>query len=688
MKAAGRSGIWSILQAVVLVASAGPGSAQDVQDSTRQGVIRVGELSVQAARAVTTAGGASALEVQLDSLALRPAPTLEQVLRQLPLVQVRTNSRGEAQFSLRGSGSDARQVAVLVDGVPLNLGWDNRTDLSVVPATAATSLTLVRGLPSVLHGPNVLGGVLEIGVGHHPGRWMPPRSAHASAGIESTGAFMAGAAVAAPVALAAGQFAVRAGAGYRTRPGVALPGGVTQPDSAHRLRANTDVRHHDAFLALRYLSAAGAWATLSSSTFVAARGIPAELHTSAPRFWRYPHVSRTLAVLSGGTGDHDTPLGGRGDLEASIGIDVGRSEIVAYSNSSYTDPTDYEDGDDVTLTLRLLGDHTLGAAGDLRGALTFAQIRHDERLGDASGPAVQVHAYRQRIWSLGGEMGWLLVPSSAWSGLRLTVGAALDGADTPESGDKPALRALFDWGGRVGMTAPAADGRLLVHAGLSRRARFPALRELYSGALGRFAPNPFLGPERLVAAEAGLTRRLPIGELQAVGFYRSLRDAIERTTLADGRFQRVNRGEARSSGIEVVATAQFGDRALGADLTLQRIRLYESGALMERHPEYRPQVLAGIDARTALPFEMRAGAAVRHVGSQYCANPDGPAAIRLRASTRLDGDVKRVINVGRDNAPVGLEVTAAIDNIADSAIYDQCGLPQPGRTLRVQIRMR
>ena len=100
----------------------------------------------------------------------------------------------EMRFALNGLDND--QVRFFIDGVPLNLGWDARADLSVLPATAATSLTLVRGLPSVLHGPNVLGGVLEVGVGHHPGRWMPPESAELSAGIESTGAYSAAAAYA------------------------------------------------------------------------------------------------------------------------------------------------------------------------------------------------------------------------------------------------------------------------------------------------------------------------------------------------------------------------------------------------------------------------------------------------------------------------------------------------------------
>lgn len=675
---------------VVAALSTQPLRAQVPPDSVRRDVIRVGEVSVQSARAVTTAGGASALEVQLDSLALPPAPTLEQVLRELPLVQVRTNSRGEAQFSLRGSGSDARQVAVLMDGVPLNLGWDARADLSVLPATAATSLTLVRGLPSVLHGPNVLGGVLEVGVGHHPGRWMPPRSTEVSAGIESTGAYSAAAALARPTQLGSGQFAVRAGAGYRHRPGQALADGVVQPQPDHELRTNTDLLHRDGFLALRYLHDDGAWATLASSAFTAERGIPTELHSGSPRYWRYPHVSRSVAVLSGGTGDRDTPFGGRGDLEASVGVDVGRTEIVAYETGDYVQPSDHEAGDDVTLTLRLLGDHTLGAAGDLRGAFTFADIRHDEELRGAAAASAQTNRYRQHIWSLGGEAGWSVVlPRGPLERLRISAGGALDGAATPESGDKPTLGTLHDWGGRIGVSAPTDDGRLLAHAGLSRRARFPALRELYSGALGRFEPNPSLRPELLVAAEAGLTARVDAGEVQVVGFYRSLRDAIERVTLpTTGRFQRVNRGEARSAGVELMGSTRIGMLDLAGDVTIQRVRLFEEAVAADGHPEYQPDVTAGVTAGLRLPGDVRGTGTARHVGAQYCADPNQPGEMRLRASTRFDADASRALRLRPAGALSRLEVTAAIDNIGDAAVYDQCGLPQPGRTLRLQLRAR
>jgi iron complex outermembrane recepter protein len=676
-----------------LLASSGSAARAQVPplppDTAGDAVIRVGEISVQAVRPVATAGGATALEVLLDSLRLPAAPTLEQVLRELPLVQVRTNSRGEAQFSLRGSGSDARQVAVLVDGVPLNLTWDARADLSVLPATAAGSLTLIRGLPSMLHGPNVLGGVVEVGVGHHPGRWLAPRATEAAVDVAHTGAYSMSAFASVPLQLGDGLLSIRGGGGYRDRRGHALAAGVKQTisEGAHdvALLANTDLRHVDGFAALRYLSDDGAWATFSSSGFRAERGIAPELHAERPRFWRYPYVARTVAVLSGGTGDRDTPFGGRGDLEASVGYDIGRSELRSYHTAAYADVAGTEDGDDRTLTLRLLGDHTLGRSGDLRAAFTYADITHDESI---SGGATQ--SYRQRLWSVGAETIWSAgsLFGAGFAPLRISVSSAIDGADTPRSADKPPLPRLTAWGGRVGATLPTGDGGLLLHAGLSRRSRFPALRELYSGALGRFEPNPTLDVEQLTAAEAGFTHALATGELQIVGFYRNLADAIERVTLPGGRFQRVNAGDARSHGVELLLSGRVGEVGLSGDLTLQRVRLFRGGSLLELRPEYQPDVLAGAAARLPLLLNARGGLAARYVGAQHCADPNRPGELVLPASARIDADVARTVRLHRRGATSTVELRAAAENVANAAIYDQCGLPQPGRTLRLQLRVR
>jgi iron complex outermembrane receptor protein len=660
-----------------------PAATQERADSTRRdtSAITLPEVVVRAATPITTVGGASGLRARLDSMPLPAAASLERVLRGLPLLHVRRNSRGEAELSARGS--DSRQVAVLVDGVPLTLAWDARADVSVIPATAPQQVEFIRGLSSMLYGPNVLGGIVELSVGQSFVQ-PPAASAEVAAEMDHLGGYGAKAAVTLPVTTNAGGWLVRAGASHRDSPGYARPRGVVEPVPVEgHLRLNTDVTNLDGFLSVRYHDYDGAWVAASGSAFLAERGIAAELGVEdGARFWRYPQVSRTVVVASGGTGDRYTSLG-RGDLEASIGVDLGRTEIDAYTDRTYTTLDGFENGEDRTLTARLLGDHTLGARGELRAAFTLSDIRHDEFLPDGDA------RYRQRLWSVGAETVWRAVEyGDAVDFLRISVGGAYDAAQTPESGGREPLGTLHQWGGRLGATMGLAGGSTVVHGGVSRRARFPALRELYSGALNRFAPNPDLRPEHLIAMEAGVTTRLGAAEVQAVGFRHRMNDAVVRVTLPDLRFMRVNRDRLESMGVELLVSLAVGHATIGGDLTLQSVDLTDADAGVTNRPENLPEVFGSVHAAVALPLAFHATAEARFTGSQFCIDPGTGEDTRLAAGTVVNAEVARTWWSRSDAGPFGrLDTRVAVDNLGDVALYDQCGLPQAGRLLRFQVRV-
>ncbi|NJD10410.1 MAG: hypothetical protein FIB01_08245, partial [Gemmatimonadetes bacterium] len=251
-----------LASAAILLVATGVG-AQARPDSLRSdtAVFRAGEIVVQAARPVATTGGASAIQVRIDSLGLPPAPTLEQVLRALPMVHIRTNSRGEAEIAVRGS--ESRQVALFADGAPLSLGWDGRTDVSVIPATAPRQVTLVRGLSSLLYGPNVLGGIIEVGVGH--GGAVTRRSAELTSGVDHLGGWSSAATFTAPARVNSGALLVRGGFGFRTSPGQPLAPDVVEPVPAERdeLRLRTDAQQLAGFFAVRRDWQRGRWASIS-----------------------------------------------------------------------------------------------------------------------------------------------------------------------------------------------------------------------------------------------------------------------------------------------------------------------------------------------------------------------------------------------------------------------------------------
>lgn len=668
------------LVALLSFIGAAPLAAQ-VPDSTAAPdttVFRVEGIRVQATRPVTTVGGASAIEVDLDALPLPPAATAEEVLRELPMVHVRTNSRGEAEVTVRGS--ESRQVAVLFDGVPLTLGWDARTDVSILPAGAAREVTVVRGLSSILHGPNVLGGVVEMNVGTAGGR-PEPASMSFSMGGDDRGGFGGTAVGSTPFETSSGEGSVRAGLGFRDSPGVPLPGGVAEPVASNGLRLNTDSRNLNGFVSGRYVFDRGPWTSVSAASFDAERGIAGELGTEDPRLWRYPEVTRTVLAVSGGTGWHDTPAG-RGDLEFSVGYDRGSTVIDSYASRAYEAIDGTERGDDRTTTVRLLGDHTLGARGDLRGSFTLANIRH---ITTTEGRA---DTFEQKLSSLAMESIWRLIdrPVKGVQGLRLSIGGAWDRGSTPQTAGRESLGTIDDWGGRVGLSAVMRGGATLAHVGLSRRGRFPALRESYSESLDRFVPNPGLAPERLVSIEGGLTTRVRDAEFQVVGFRNALDGAIRRITLEDGKRMRINSDELKSTGVEFLFTQPLGAVTLGGDFMVQRVELIDPEATSVE-PENMPERAGRVHVRFPLVAGIAALAEAEYTGPQYCQHPDSGADVELDGGTWLNAVLSKVFSVPGLRVGRRIEARVSASNLADVALYDQCGLPRAGRLLRFEVQV-
>ena len=673
--------MWRVTSLVItsICAIVTPAEAQERVDERRPDSAQtVGAVTVQGRRAPLVVGGASAVVTSIDSLELPAAPVLEQALRELPFILVRRNSRGEMELGMRGS--DSRQVAVLLDGVPLTLGWDHRTDPSIIPLTGARSITMVRGLSSLLHGPNVLGGVIEVGIvdGSSPVERAPTLTLSGS--FDHLGGRTLGVGGGVPLTQS-GRWTARAGFGMRDRPGLALGRGIVDPggDNAD-LRANSDLSHVDGFASLRYATPGGAHVGASLSAYSAERGVPPELHVDEPRLWRYPEQRRTLAIVNASTGRRDTPLG-RGELQASIGFNDGHAKIESFESSAYDQLVGTEIGDDRTLTARVVGDHSLGARSSIRTAATVADVRYDERID-----AEPLQAYQQRLWSVGTEV---TVPIAMLT--QATGGVVFDAADTPESGDKPPLGTISAWGGRLGIATIAAGGQMRLHASVSQRSRFPSLRELYSGALGKFEPNPDLGPERLLGIESGVTTNQGGVDLQAVLFHHRLSGAIVRVPVGDGKLRRENRDQLRSTGVELLAGWASRAITVSADLTAQHIRLHDPAAAGDdRRPEHQPELRMGTNLSVALPLSLTGQAAARYTGSQMCVHPDLEREVKLDA--QLSGDV----GVARSWTLRGaartllrtLRVSLMLDNVADAAVYDQCGLPQPGRTLRLGFEVR
>jgi iron complex outermembrane receptor protein len=285
--------------------------------------------------------------------------------------------------------------------------------------------------------------------------------------------------------------------------------------------------------------------------------------------------------------------------------------------------------------------------------------------------------YRQRLESSAAEVD--LFPTRL---VTVSGGVALDAATTEEAGGRPPLGRTDGLGWRTGVTwvLPAQGVRL--HASTSERRRFSSLRELYSGALNRFAPNPALRPETSRQLEAGATVVRGAFDGQVALFGSRIRDAVVRTTLADRRFFRVNRDRLDSHGVELTGGLALGATTVRGDLVVQRARLADQTIADPalREPEDVPSRYGSVLATWALATGVELQGRLRAVGATRCTNPDSGRLDTQRGAATTDVGVERR---WRSRAGIALRALLQLENVTDRALYDRCGLPQAGRTFRL-----
>jgi iron complex outermembrane receptor protein len=203
----------------------------------------------------------------------------------------------------------------------------------------------------------------------------------------------------------------------------------------------------------------------------------------------------------------------------------------------------------------------------------------------------------------------------------------------------------------------------------------------------------------LLGFEGGFTiertvEKFAQSNLQVIGFRHKLDDAVVRITLSNPtRFMRVNRDRIESSGIEFLGGFVFGDNpdrdfSLNGDATLQKIKIYDQTANdAQRHAENNPEQRARLELGAPLPIKLRAIAAARYTGTQYCLNADTGNEDQVKAATVGDVMVQRDFSLS-SGLFRSLRALVGFSNVGNTAVYDQCGLTQPGRTFRVSMSIR
>jgi iron complex outermembrane receptor protein len=142
-----------------------PLSAQEKEEEKKAekketSVFTIGEIVVKDRAIANIEDAATSTEITKEDIAIRSDKTLDDSLRMVPGITVKTHGKGATRFFLRGYDQD--KVVVLVDGIPLTDVYEANVDISQIPVMNISKIVINRGVSSALYGTQGLIGSINV----------------------------------------------------------------------------------------------------------------------------------------------------------------------------------------------------------------------------------------------------------------------------------------------------------------------------------------------------------------------------------------------------------------------------------------------------------------------------------------------------------------------------------------------
>ncbi|MBI9071888.1 MAG: TonB-dependent receptor plug domain-containing protein [Melioribacteraceae bacterium] len=592
-------------------------------------------------------------EINLKEIEYSDAASISDLARFIPSLKLQTNSRGESLFYMRGSNE--RQLALFFDGVPLNIPWDNRIDLSMVPTSAIGELTISKGIPSVIYGANTLAGVISIDPAAFNGK--DRKKALIQIGENNSqkySAFWIG---------GNEKFSHLTTFSYKTVDEYNLPDDYEHKLNKTNQRLNSYNSNFNFFSKFNYkinnLSKIG----LSLSYIDSEKGVPPEMDVAKPRYWQYPVWQKFTSTING---EHKFGINLNSLLVYSLSFTKFKMRIDQFNDITYSNISEVEKDDDNTITGRVIYTKLIGSSSIWKFAFNGYSTGHEETIIDNTTNDEAFSEYRQNVFSFGTEYEFI---NDKFTSI---LGVGLDGVNTPKVGDNPDKDSEFDYSLNYSFIY-SLNPALSLQLNLGRKTRFPSLREAYSEALGKFKINPDLAPEVSYTIETSLNRVFDKGTTNFNLFLIYLNDGIVKETLEDGRKIRVNKENIRSYGAEI--SSQYSikkDLSISFNLTyLNSFSKNEFGEYKDTL-EYKPQFMGAINFNYIMFKNFNVLFEANYVGREY----SDQGVFKKMSDYFL---VNTRFTYFFDLFNVKLESYIRVNNLFDKLYFTQWSLPEAGR---------
>jgi len=343
-----------------------------------------------------------------------------------------------------------------------------------------------------------------------------------------------------------------------------------------------------------------------------------------------------------------------------------KTQINQFNDISYSSLDDIEKGKDVTYNGRIVYSSLITDNALLKLSMSGYTTTHTENILSQN---YKENIYRQNVLSTNGELEIFLAKTT------LVFGAAYDISSTPKTGDKQQKDSITDYGLNFGLVH-SFNKKQSVHFSVGRKTRFPTLRETFSGALGRFVPNPQLKAESAVTSEGGFRVLFNSGDADISLFYTNLSDGIVRATLPGRQFKRINKNAVKTYGIETVTRYRFTKKIKTSfNFTFLDSKAKTKAGEFTDTLEYKPQIISSLDISYFPTKKIQTNLEFIYTGIQFGLKEGNLYFQRLPNYLIINLRFAYNFKMG-NNYDVELYVRA--NNIFDKLYFSQWGLPESG----------
>jgi iron complex outermembrane recepter protein len=627
--------------------------------------------------------------VESSELTSKHRDDLAEALDLVPGVSVQNlGQRRERLIAVRGFSS--RQVPLFIDGVPVYVPYDGNVDLARFGVDYVSKIVVSKGLTSLLYGPNILGGAVNV-VSRKP---TQPFEASVRLSSEADDHFDSNDQRASlTLGGQLGDWYGYATASHSESDGYRLPSDfvpVAAEDGGRRDNADS---HDNVFTAkvgyapdedneyaLSYYKQNGEkrdppYAGSYLRTNTRTDGV-------TPRFWTWPYWDKESIYFVA-----RNAITSQGTLRWRVFHDRFRNALESYDDATYTTQTR-----PYAFHGSNYNDFTYGGSADFEWRWTGEQItriaahfRNDVHREAQITPFLPVMHLQIPTYDVALEHEWQvsqafsLTPSySHMIQPEKTVEVYNSGPQnfSPVHTDRSTADNLQLLG-----NFKLDESRSFI-AGISRKTRFPTIKERFSGGLGTTVPNPSLDPETAVHFEVGFEQKGANWNGKVAVYQARLQDAIQSVPMPNNSCtvspctQLQNIGRQRNRGFELSGDySPFDTLQLSAQYSLVDIKNLSQPSILPLNTP-KNKLAAAVDWRFLSQWKLRVDA--QYESKRYSTTN----ATRIANSYTLANAFVRFTPLDA----LGVEI--GVRNIADKLYAYEEGYYEAGRSWLAQLDYR